>query len=153
MSVLSSGGLVPNRFAPPSNRGPSPRSKGVRQGALMMLSTLPIVPVVAILTAYFHIIPELVVPITAIALFVGGLFRIFYALLMEDDTPVIRTDSASYAPPANQFDRPAPMGALPPPVANPTTGWRRPDTAEIYQRPSVTENTTRLLDKDDPKNR
>ena len=152
MTVLSSGGLVPTRYVQPSKHGQSPRNKGVKQGALVMLSTLLIVPLVAIFTTYFNLSPALLVPITAIALFVGGLFRIFYALLMEDDTAEVRPDSATYAAP-NQLDRPVPLGALPPPMVNPTTSWRRPNTAEIYQPPSVTENTTRLLDKDDSKNR
>jgi hypothetical protein len=43
---------------------------------------------------------------------------------------------------------------LPPPAANSSMGWRqRPNTAELYQPPSINENTTRLLDKDEPKNR
>lgn len=156
MAVLSSGGAVPTRYLQPGSKLPSPRSKGVKKGALLMLSTLPIVPLLAIFTTYFNLSPELFVPIVSIGLFVGGLFRIFYALLMEDDTPQIKPEPvAGFSNPgAPQFERPANMQALPPSSANVTASWRpRPNTAEIYQPPSVTENTTRLLDKDDPKNR
>jgi len=38
---------------------------------------------------------------------------------------------------------------LPPPPAQSALGWRRPNTAELVNPPSVTENTTRLLDKED----
>jgi len=122
---------------------------------LMMLSTLPVVPLAAVITTFFNLAPELIVPIISIALFVGGLFRIFYALIMEDDTPQVDEGASSYSAPApQQFERSAPMSALPPASANPTAPWRaRPNTSEIYQPPSITENTTRLLDKDDPKNR
>jgi zinc-ribbon domain len=155
IAVLQSGGLVPMRPAPLQNRGQSPRAKGVKQGALMMLSTLPIVPLMAIFTSHFGLAPELFVPLTAVALFIGGLFRIFYALLMQDDVPEQKPDAASFSPAAGpQFERNPAMAALPPQGAKPTTSWRpRPNTAEIYQPPSVTENTTRLLDKDDSKNR
>jgi hypothetical protein len=152
MAVLSSGGAVPTRYVQPGGKLQSARSKGVKQGALLMLSTLPVVPLVAIFTTYFNLSPALLVPIVSIGLFVGGLFRIFYALLMEDDTPQPQAESSKGSTP--QFDRPAHMPALPPSGANVTASWRpRPNTAEIYQPPSVTENTTRLLDKDDPKNR
>jgi hypothetical protein len=101
--------------------------------------------------------PEVVIPITAIFCFVGGLLRIVYALLMEDSLPPLElSTTAPYSPPATpQLDTPARNFALPPPAAQVSTDWRqRPRTsAEIYQPPSVTENTTRLLDKDDPKAR
>jgi hypothetical protein len=116
----------------------------------MMLSTMLIVPVVAILSVFILGHPEVLVSLTAMGLFLGGLFRILYALIMEDANPTVNVDHTSgYAPP--QFGQPAHNAALPPPAANPAMSWRpRPNTAEIYQPPSVTENTTRLLDKDKP---
>ena len=154
--MLASGGQIPMRYIQPGNRKLSPRSKGIRQGAMMMLSTLLLVPLVAIITVNFMEPLEFLIGVTAIVCFVGGLLRMLYALLMEEAYPVIEVDQvAGYAgagiPPADTFARNA---ALPPASANPVTSWRpRPNTAEIYQPPSVTENTTRLLDKEDPKNR
>jgi hypothetical protein len=138
------------------NQQQSPRSKGIRQGAMLMLSTILLVPLMAIITVNFDLKPELFVPLTAIFCFVGGLLRILYATIMED---------AHASTEANNFIGYAPGGmphvgasgynaALPPASANPTTDWkRRPNTAELYQPPSITENTTRLLDKDEPKSR
>jgi hypothetical protein len=41
-----------------------------------------------------------------------------------------------------------------PPAATPQGAWlQRPNTAELVRPPSVTENTTRLLDKEDPRDR
>lgn len=155
-AVLASGGSVPTRYVQPGPKQISPRGKGVRQGAMLMLSTILIVPIVTIISVSLSVYPEMIVPLTAIFLFIGGLLRILYALLMEDAVPQMNSEQmAPYAPPTvPQFDRSARNAALPPAAANPAMNWRpRPNTAEIYQPPSITENTTRLLDKEDQKNR
>jgi hypothetical protein len=154
--VLASGGQIPTRYVQPGSGKLSPRSKGIRQGAMLMLSTLLLVPLVAIITVNFLEPLEFLIPITAIFCFVGGLLRILYAVLMEEDVPSPDVNHvAGYAPTGNP-----PLGAsarnvaLPPASANPAPSWRpRPNTAEIYQPPSITENTTRLLDKEDPRNK
>ena len=156
-AVIASGGIVPTRYVQPGNQKPSPRSKGARQGAMLMLSGILVVPIVAILSynLLFNV-SQIIIPLSALFCFVGGLLRILYALLMEDATPESGSSQmGGYATPAApQFDRSARNAALPPASANTATNWRpRPNTAEIYQPPSVTENTTRLLEKEDPKNR
>lgn len=156
-AVVASGGTLPARYAQPTIQKPSPRSKGVRQGAMLMLSTILLVPVVAILGYnLLYPISHIIIPLTPIICFVGGLLRILYALLLEDPNPETGNNEISgYGQPAApQFERTVRHTALPPAAANTSANWRpRPNTAEIYQPPSVTENTTRLLDKDDPKNR
>lgn len=153
--VLATGGTVPVRQVPPGYKQLSPRSKGVRQGALLMLSTVLLVPLVAIIGVAVMGIHPAIVGVTAVTCFLGGLLRIFYALLMEEAVPPQNLEAAvTYPPPGMpQFARPTPNSALPPASANVTANWRPTNTAEIYQPPSVTENTTRLLDKDDPKSR
>jgi len=155
-AILASGGLVPLRYVQPGSTKLSPRSKGIRQGAMLMLSTILLVPLMAIITVNFRMNPELFVPLTAIFCFVGGLLRILYAAIMEEAHPSIDVNQvAGYAPASlPQMDTSAHNFALPPAAATPVPAWRqRPNTAEIYQPPSVTENTTRLLDKDEPKSR
>ncbi|HKO97679.1 MAG TPA: zinc ribbon domain-containing protein [Pyrinomonadaceae bacterium] len=153
-TVMAAGGMVPGRYAPRVPKGMSPRSKGVRQGAMLMLSTALIVPLLAILTVNFFGNPEVIVPLAALICFVGGLLRILYAVIMEDANPPIDISQATgyaqgFTPQLDASMRPS----LPPASSSPV-GWRaRPNTAEIYQPPSITENTTRLLDKDDPNNR
>lgn len=151
--VVSSGGQIPNRYVRPTREAMSPRGKGVRQGAMLMLSTLLVVPTVAIISVNFLPNPEVLIPLAAVLCFVGGLLRILYALIMEDSEPQpVTPDNPGYAPP--QLDRSAHHVALPPAPAGSPAGWRqRPNTSELYQPPSVTENTTRLLDKDDPSTR
>lgn len=154
IAVIASGGAVPTRYVQ-ARKQLSPRSKGVRQGAMLMLSTILIVPIVSIISVFILGFEEVIIPLAAISLFIGGLVRILYALIMEDAVPQMNFEQmAGYAPPAvPQFHQPARHTALPPPAANTAANWRpRPNTAEIYQPPSVTENTTRLLDKDDKKN-
>ena len=155
IAVLAAGGAVPTRYVQ-ARKQLSPRSKGVRQGAMMMLSTILIVPIVSIISVFILGHPEVIIPLAAMSLFIGGLVRILYALIMEDPNPQMNFEQmAGYAPPAvPQFQPPVRHTALPPQSANTAANWRpRPNTAEIYQPPSVTENTTRLLDKDDPNKR
>jgi len=127
----------------------------VRQGALLMLSTLLIVPLVGIIGVVILRLPPELAGIAAVTCFLGGLLRIFYALLMEEPVAPMTSESmAGYSQPVPpQFARPMENSALPPASVNATSPWRsRPNTAEIYQPPSVTENTTRLLNKDEKKN-
>jgi hypothetical protein len=152
--VVASGGQLPMRYVQAASRELSPRSKGVRQGALLMLSTILVVPIVAILSVNLTSIPQIIIPLTALFCFVGGLLRILYALLMEDaNSPVDSPQLAAYAPPlAPQLESRRPVASAHASLNAPA--WRpRPNTAEILTPPSVTENTTRLLNKEDPKDR
>ena len=154
-AVLASGGRVPVHYMQPGNEKLSPRSKGIRQGAMMMLLTLFVVPVISILSVFVVGGEEVIIPLTAIFFFVGGLLRMLYALLMEDAYPV---NDAQFAAPYMRVGVPpvdpsARNVALPPTPANSGVSLRqRPPASEIYQPPSITENTTRLLDKEDAKN-
>lgn len=154
-SVLASGGMAP-RYIQPAPQPLSPRSKGVRQGALMMLSTFLVVPIMAIIIVGILDGPGEIVGLAAVTCFVGGLLRMIYALMMEDAYAKPETNSMTqYTPPtAPQFEHSGRNVGLPPASINATSGWRpRPNTSELVRPPSVTENTTRLLDKDDPTKR
>jgi len=155
-AVLVNRGALPTQYTQPGYKKLSPRSKGVRQGALLMLSTILLVPLMAIIGVAILNLPAVIVGITAVSCFLGGLLRIFYALLMEDSVAPMNSEPMSgYAQPGMpQFGQSAQNPGLPPGSMNAPPGWRpRPNTAEIYQPPSVTENTTRLLDKDESTNR
>lgn len=151
-AVLATGGTVPVQYVRPAYKQLSPQSKGIRQGALLMLSTVLLVPLVAIIGVAVLDLPAAIVGITAVTCFLGGLLRIFYALLMEPSVAPVNLElMAGLATP--QFSSPSQNAALPPASVNAVPSWRpRPNTAEIYQPPSVTENTTRLLDKDEKRN-
>jgi len=123
----------------------------VRQGAALFLLGVLIVPILGVL---YHLVNEsffgLLVPLSALICFVGGLTRMLFAAVFEDGKPNMRVMPPGYAPPLVGM----PAQALPPVSANPGAVWRpRTSTAELVRPPSVTENTTRLLEKDDSKQR
>lgn len=154
LQVLATGGLLPSLAGPIRNE-PSPRRKGVKQGALLILLGIILVPLLGVLSSFnAGNLFDILTPMAAIFFFLGGLLRMLYAALFEEGAPRYRHTMPTYAPPTMpaQFQATPRVGTLPPPASvPPPTSWRtRPNTAEILQRPSVTENTTRLLDKDDP---
>ena len=119
----------------------SPREKGIRQGALIMLSTL-LMPVIVLVGVAFASLPIELVPLTAILFFVGGLLRVFYALLLEEG-PAARSHP-QWATPAVPFFQPAsvahPITPINPKAASMPSSFERRSPP-----PSVTEDTTRLL--------
>lgn len=148
--VLNSGGEELQQ-----QKSSSPRRKGVQQGVVMMLIGTVLVPVLAILNSFIPgpNILDLLVPISAIVCFAGGLMRILYAVLFEESTPGIKRDAPLYAPPITppaQLNTSMRGSALPPPQSIPVPDFtgRRANTAELVSPPSVTENTTKLLDED-----
>ena len=147
--LLANGGMLPTSDTGSSVRRRSPRREGVRQGTLLILIGMVLVPLVAVFSTLLLDHPELFVPPVAIICFVGGLMRILYALIFQEGAPrTTRSELPSYvAPPVPaRLSTPARGSALPSAQSIPATGWRGPvNTSEIVQPPSVTENTTRLL--------
>ena len=120
----------------------SPSLRGVRQGAWMMLASLPAALVVAFLAGVvddaFAVL--LLLPIIC---FIAGFARLLYATFFTKSAPRAIGDAAQ---PHLTSEMPAQLGS----------GARGPEsfpaqrlkTAEMAQPPSVTENTTRLLDEE-----
>jgi len=132
----------------------SPRRRGVKQGVVMMLLGSVIVPILGILNSYQEDTPllDILVAVSAIIFFAGGLMRILYSLLFEPLTPGINRDALADVPPVSPATlnaRPH-VSALPPAQSIPVSDFtpRRMNTAELMHPPSVTENTTRLLDEE-----
>jgi hypothetical protein len=156
LQLLGSGGALPF-YQPAGPREMSARRKGVRQGAALFLAGVVFVPTLAIFNEFIQgpNLLDILVPLAAVIFFLGGLMRMLFAALFEEGAPrpqhIVTT---SYAPvPVAQLGMHAPA-SLPPAQNNPAAAWRpRRNTAEVRQPPSVTENTTRLLDKDEPGNR
>jgi hypothetical protein len=151
MHLLANGGALPAYQFEEGSREISPRKKGVRQGAALVLSGAVLVPLLAVLDKYTGLNMEIFTALAAVILFIGGPLRMLYAGLFEEGASTRqRIAPASYVPPAMPAQRGTPVRALPPQSVNPAPGWRpRPNTAEIRQPPSVTESTTRLLDDQD----
>jgi hypothetical protein len=149
--LLASGGTSPLLHIAGEPTRLSPRQKGIRQGAMMMLSTLLIVPIVIFLLVAMMHLPGILIPLTAVLLFMGGLLRILYAVFLEEEGSRTKQDAVpGYIPPTSpaRLSTPARGPALPPAQSTPAPAWRRPvNTSELVSPPSVTENTTRLLDE------
>ena len=151
--LLNNGGMVPVYREPGTPVEMSPRKKGVRQGGMLFLLGAIIVPILGLFASYFDSrFPEILTALAAIICFMGGPLRMLYAAVFEEGAPrpVPQTARSYVSPPVapRQFGS-AHNTALPPPSVS-TAPWRqRPTTAELATPPSVTENTTRLLDKED----
>jgi hypothetical protein len=155
MVLLANGGSFPHYQAPPGEKTISPRRKGVKQGALLMLVGAVIVPLLAVLASFapgrIGTPFEFFAAAAAILCFVGGPLRMLFAAIFEEGAPTSKFVSPPFYPQRAIPPQPARVSALPPPAVNPATApWRRPQTAEILPPPSVTDHTTRLLDKSEP---
>jgi len=155
MELLAQGGVLKSEGGDELRaQALSPRRKGVKQGVVLMLLGTVIVPVLGIINSYQYGTTslEILVAISAVIFFAGGLMRILYALLFESSAPTLKQDATSSTSPATPTELGAPprVSALPPAqsIPVPTFTPRRMNTAELAQPPSVTENTTRLLDED-----
>jgi hypothetical protein len=160
--LLTSGGQMPWR--PPPQQAASavlsPRQRGVRQGAMLMLSTMLVVPVIAIVGVALLELPAEFAGLAAVICFLGGLLRILYAIFLEDNGPRQITSAATqapYVPPAsipNYLGAPSRGSTLPPAQGTPVHTPRPLDTGQLASPHSVTDHTTRLLGKqpdDQPK--
>ena len=159
--LVANGGRLHWRPPQPQQPGPqelSPRQKGIRQGAMIMLTVLLAVPLVAIFGVALLGLPGEIVALAAVGLPVGGFLRIMYALLFESNTPALpAAPQPSYVPPPtipNYLGTPPPQQSrtLPPRQSTPVPAPPRPqryNTGELVEPPraSVTDHTTRLLDK------
>jgi hypothetical protein len=157
--LLANGGQRPIWHMPnPSAPAPlTPRQKGIRQGAMIMLTVMLAVPLLAIFGVALLDLPGEIVALAAVGLPVSGFLRIMYALLFESNTPALPAPPRpTYVPPPtipNYLGTPSQQTpALPPRRSAPAPAPARPqryNTGELVEPPrsSVTDHTTRLLDK------
>ena len=146
--VVANNGLVPVHKTGLVGMHDSPRRRGVKQGVFLFLLALLLVPLAALITLAANMEPFLPA-ITAILCVVGGLLRTVYALMFESGvganaTPnmIISSEKRSALPPSQSI----PASAYTSPAAG---SWR--DTNDLQARTpgSVTDTTTKLLQKDD----
>lgn len=147
--LLSHGGVLP-KPEPETERRISPRRKGVQQGVMLIMLGIITTILFGILNNYLDT-PELLTALSAVIGFVGGPLRILYALIFEQGAPPHYVVLPHYSPPNTpaHLNAPPRQAALPPSYGTPATAYgQRPHTAEMATPPSVTENTTRLLERD-----
>jgi hypothetical protein len=122
----------------------SPRRKGMRRGAKVMFFSGVLFPICLVLSIAIDEPGPLIFPLIS---FIIGLTITLYSRLFIEDFPAIKGQ------PDQPFGIGIPSGgqALPPVSDIPAYGpgnlsGQRVRTNELAQPPSVTENTTRLLD-------
>jgi hypothetical protein len=144
--VLRLGGQLPAPVGMSEPQGMSPRRRGIRQGGGLMLIAVFLIPALAILQDLIHLNGDW--PLLGVLVFLAGLMRLLYAVFFEDRTPRrAETTQTAYAPP-HQLGA-ARQDYLPPAQATPAYTYRPPQTptAEMQPPPSVTDHTTRLLER------
>ena len=153
MHLLAHAGMLPRYQAPEGQRAISPRRKGVKQGASLMLIGAILVPILGVMAGFapgrLDNVFAFFAALSAIICFVGGPLRMLFAAIFEDAAPASGfVPLSGYAPPTISVPPlgPARVAALPPQSVNTAGSWpARPYTADIVQPPSVTDSTTRLL--------
>lgn len=135
----------------------TPRQRGIRQGVMLMLSTFLLVPLLAIFGVALLNLPGEIVALAAVGCPVGGLLRMLYAIMLESNVPTTQGPApvAAYVPPPtipNYLGTPVRDTTLPPQQGTFVPAPARPqryNTGELAEPPraSVTDHTTRLLDK------
>src|SRR6266404_9244446 len=154
MVLLAHRGMLPRYEAAAGETKISARRRGVKQGALLMLIGAVLVPLLGVFSSFAPFTIgrafEFFAAAAAILCFLGGPLRMLFAALFEEGAPHKQfTMPSSYPPPA--IPPPVRLTTLPQANAAPQLGWRaRPQTAEFNQPPSVTDHTTRLLEKTEP---
>lgn len=150
LELLQSGGVTAT-----AAKSTSPRARGLKQGLFIFLLTFLVVPIVAIVTLAVEAREPFIVAITAILLFVGGLLRMAYALMFEEGGGKTAASTDDFLTAAQgHLSKPSSAGALPPQQSVPASAYAAPhagnwrDTNDL-QPVSVTEGTTRLLEKDE----
>ncbi|HEX8353994.1 MAG TPA: zinc ribbon domain-containing protein [Pyrinomonadaceae bacterium] len=145
--LLATGGAAPAAAVEAVPAPETPKRKGARLGGKLMLSGMFLMPALGLMSELIGSPEELV--IAGVIVFLAGLFRLLYALIFEDG-PYRRQLQRQPAYDPAQFAPPREVSALPPTQGAPARAYVPPrvDTADLAYRPSVTEGTTRLLDRE-----
>ena len=146
--LLKSDGVLTERAVETFKGQRSPRWKGVRQGMLLMFIGMVLVFMLTILHVTIGL-PEIYAELSAGIFLFGGLMRMLYAVSFEEGEARKKKDqlSMTHAPVAEQLGTATCNPALPPAQGVAASEFipQRIETAEMVERPSVTENTTKLL--------
>jgi hypothetical protein len=139
--VAAGGGLPAVREEPTTPAPPSPRRKWMRRGAKLLFWSLVLLPVFLLISLAADEPAPLIFPFT---LFFVSVVWMLYSRIFLEDAP--RADASPARTPSLGTNV---GGAALPPATNIYVPPAQPArTAELAQPPSVTESTTRLLDRE-----
>ena len=106
--LLANGGMLPHYLPLEGEQKISPRKKGVKQGALILLLGVLLVPAFGVLYGWTDInLFGFFAALAAVLCFIGGPLRMLFAALFEEGAPTRQFIApSSYAPPAIPPRRP-----------------------------------------------
>jgi hypothetical protein len=119
----------------------SRRRKGIRRAAKLMFASGVLFPVFLVISLAVDEAGPMFIPFLV---FFVSLVMMLYARLFSDDTSPVRHQDAQTSALGSTPTR----NALPPAAPMPGIGRQQVRTNELAQPPSVTEQTTRLLDNE-----
>lgn len=141
--LVANGGALAG-FDTEGKRQFTPRENGVRWGALLMIISAVLFPIVLLFAAMKHDAIVLLLPVFLV--FLVGLARLLHAKLLQSNTAVQKEFSSAAGQRAGEHLNSGRHPGLPDNQSVPVSAWRQPkDTSEMAQPPSVTDNTTKLL--------
>jgi endogenous inhibitor of DNA gyrase (YacG/DUF329 family) len=128
----------------------SPRRKAMRRAAKLMFFSGALFPLFLLMSIAENEPGPMAVPFF---LFFASLMWMLYARLFRDKTAPVKNQTAALNQAGTHpsaFGPAQARGSLPPATttAIPTSGRQRVRTNELYQPPSVTDHTTKLLDNE-----
>jgi hypothetical protein len=146
--VVATGGIIPEQRTGITGNATSARRRGIMQGIFIFLLSFLVVPITAMISIALNIEPFLVA--IAVVLFgIGGLLRTAYALMFESGAPRRPINENLFPETRNQAALPPNRSTPASAYASPAGAWR--DTNDLQLQPgSVTDSTTKLLQKDEP---
>lgn len=150
--LLQTGGINPLATSPVPAAMQSARKRGLKQGLFLFLLTFLVAPLMGMISVALKVEP-IAVGIAVVICFIGGLLRMAYALMFESPDIGAQRSGEKFAAstPSLPSARPnalPPQNTIPAPeyFAPATGNWR--ETNDL-QPASVTEGTTKLLEKDE----
>jgi hypothetical protein len=154
--LLVTGGTLPERETESLAARFGGRKRGKRLGLLLMLTAMLLAIIGGIINdSLVHgqnapgLAGKLLLFLPAIVIGVAGFARFFYALLLETNIPSSISPSLAQNATTKSVLKTGDYAGLPPSPGAPASsfGGKRGDTREMVNVPSVTENTTKLLDQ------
>ena len=150
--VMANNGLVPSNQGGIVGQSESPRRRGIKMGAFIFLLALVFVPMFGVISIALRAGPFL--PALAVFLFGGGgILRMVYALMFESkQSKSLDSGTRTAFPQAIPETRLEPQLMAAPASTqaySPPRQGKWMDTNDLAnERPSVTDNTTKLLENE-----
>jgi hypothetical protein len=140
---LAGGALPVRRQEDVKSQGLSRQRKGIRRGAKVMFFSVVLLPVFLAISIAVDEGGPMIIP--AGIFFIGLMVMAYASIFLDNTAPAIEATAQTSA-----LGSSSTRASLPPPtnMPMPGSGRRHVRTNELAQPPSVTENTTKLLDNE-----